>query len=110
MAKQIIALTKSTDGTTLSVTAAMWFPITAGAKPVTANSAWTGASAAENTAIQNGSVLEEVRTFSFSVGEAAATIKATMQQAWTARNGQLNGIGPNVYNGIFFDSATGWSA
>jgi len=110
MAKQVIVLQRSTNGTQQTIQAAFWFAITSGAAPVTANSAWAGASAAENQAIQNGSVLEEVQALTVPIGLAAANIKATLQQAWTERNNQLAGIGPNVFSGVFFDSGTGWSA
>lgn len=110
MAKELIVLTRNSNGTEETFSVAMWYSITSGALAVTANSAWSGASSAENSAIANGSVIEEVRSFTFPVGEPATAIKATLQQAWTERNAQLGGVGPAVYEGIFLDSATGWSA
>src|SRR6185437_3509073 len=108
-AKQIIVLGESQNGTTVTIQAAFWYPITAGALAQTKGSVWTGASAAENTAIQNGSVLEEVQNFTFPVGATPTTIKDVLNKAWTQRNTALAGIGPNQFNGIFFDSVTGWS-
>lgn len=110
MAKQIIALQQSSNGTDVSYQVAFWFPITSGAQTQTAGSAWTGASAAENQAIQNGSVKEEIVGYTFPVGTPATAIKAILQQAWTERNAQINGVGPNQFYGVFFDSVTGWSA
>lgn len=108
--KQIIVLQHQVSETQQTVTAAFWHAITSGAAPVTNNSAWSGASSAENTAIQNGSVLEELHSFAFPVGVLATTIKDVFANAWKNRNAQLNGVGPNVYMGIFDDSSTGWSA
>lgn len=110
MAKELIVLTRNSNGTEETFSVAMWYSITSGALPVTSNSAWSGASSAENTAIQNGSVIEEVRSFTFPVGTPSSAIKATLQQAWTERQAQLGGVGPAVYQGVFFDSSTGWSA
>lgn len=109
-AKQIIVLGQSQNGTTVTIQAAFWYPITSGLLPQTAGSRWTGASAAENTAIQNGSVLEEIQSFSFPVGTTSTTIKDVLNKAWTQRNTALGGIGPNQFNGVFFDSVSGWSA
>ena len=109
MAKQIIVLSQNSNGTTINYSFAFWFAITSG--PATSgNSVWTGASAAENAAITSGTVKEEVQSFSFAIGTPAATIKSVVNQAWTERNSQINGIGPNQFYGVFFDSATGWSA
>jgi hypothetical protein len=110
MAKQIVVLSQDSNGTEVSYTVALWFPITSGARVQTSGSVWTGASAAENSAIQAGTVKEETVGRSFPVGTTAAAIKSVLQQMWTERNAQINGIGPNVFYGIFFDSVTGWSA
>lgn len=110
MAKRVIVLTRSSDGTTQNISAAFWYPITSGAQAVTQNSAWSGASAAENTAIQNGSVIEEVRSFSFPVGQGPTDIKDVLLQAWNERDAQISGIGPAIYQGVYNDSSTGWSA
>lgn len=110
MAKQIIVLGTSQNGTTQSISATFWYAITSSPQTRTAGSVWAGASAAENTAIQAGTVLEEVQSFQFPVGTATATIKDVLNKAWTQRNNALGGIGPAQYNGVFFDSATGWSA
>lgn len=111
MAKEIIALSQDSDGTNQTIQFAMWYQITSGVEPrPTFVSAWTGASAADNTALQNGTVKEEIYVHTFPIGTPAANIKAVVNQAWTQRNAQLNGIGRNQFYGVFFDSATGWSA
>lgn len=111
MAKEIIALSTTPNGSTIILQVAFWYSITSGAvsRP-TLTSQWTGASTAENTAIQNGTVIEEVEVFSFPLNATATTIKDVLNKRWTVRNGELNGQGPNIYYGIFFDSVTGWSA
>lgn len=108
-AKQIIVLGQQQTGTEIVINVVFWYPITSGALAQTKGSAWTGASAAENTSIQNGSVLEEGQSFSFPVGTTSTTIKDVLNKAWTQRNTALGGVGPNMFNGIFFDSVTGWS-
>lgn len=114
MAKQVIVLTKSSSESEVTYTCAMWYAITSGIRTQTAGSAWVpngssaGASAAENTAIQNGTVLEEVQTFTFPVSTPSADMEAYILQAWTNRNAQINGVGPNQYYGTFHDSTTGW--
>lgn len=110
MAKQIIILGVSTTPVLQSINCVLWYPITSGKVAVSGVSTWSGASAAENTAIQNGSVLEEVNSFQFPVGYATASIKTFLQQYWANRNTAINGVGPGLYNGVFDDSATGWSA
>ena len=111
MAKQIIILDQVSNGTSLTVNIAFWYPITAGARVQTNGSVWSGASAVDNTAIQAGTVKEELQSFTFAIGTPTASIKPVLQQIWTARNTQLNGIGPNQLFGIFYDpTGGGWSA
>jgi len=110
MAKQIIVLGVSQSSTQFQVNALFWYPITSGIQTRTSGSQWSGASSAENLAIQNGTVLEEGQSFAFPVGTLTATIKDVLNKAWTQRNSALGGIGPNLYNGVFYDSATLWSA
>lgn len=110
MAKQIVVLGQSQNGTSINISAIFWYPITSGLQTRTSGSSWNGATAAENTAIQNGSVLEEMGSYSFPVGTNATTIKDVLNKAWAQRNATIGGIGPATYNGVFFDSGTGWSA
>jgi hypothetical protein len=108
--KQVIVIQQSTNGDQVCYQVANWYPISSGAQAQTAGSRWTGASTAENTAIQNGSVLEEVNQRCFPVAQDVTTIKATLQRFWAVRNGQIGGIGPAQFQGVFFDSVSGWSA
>jgi hypothetical protein len=114
MAKQIIVLTQQTSESVVNYNVLFWFPVTSGIRTQTAGSSWVangtsaGASAAENTAIQNGTVLEEPHSFAFPVSTPVATIEATLQQAWANRNVQVNAIGQNKFYGFFWDGTT-WS-
>src|SRR5277367_6269330 len=106
MAKEIIVLSQSSNGTQVNYNGLFWFAITSKAVPQTAGSAWvaeagvsTGPSGAENTAIQNGSVKEEPWGYSFPVATPISAIEAFLQQAWTNRNAQLNGVGGYQYYG-----------
>lgn len=110
MAKQIIVLGVAQNGTQMSVSAVFWYPIASAALTRTAGSVWAAASVAENQAIQNGTVLEESQNFPFPVGTATTTIKDVLNKAWTQRNTAIGGVGPNLYNGVFFDSVSQWSA
>lgn len=110
MAKEIIVLTQSTNGTNVDYRIAFWYPITAGVATTSLGSVWAGASAAENNAILAGTVVEETFSYAFPVGTPATAIKPVLQQVWIDRNAQIGGIGPNIFFGVFFDSISGWSA
>lgn len=107
--KQMIVIKQATNGADVCYTIANWYVITTGQQAQTAGSVWTGASAAENTSIQNGSILEEINTQCFPVGQDVTSIKSVLQKFWSVRNGQIGGIGPAQFQGVFFDSVTGWS-
>lgn len=113
-AKKIVVLSQGSDGIMVTYSAAFWFPITGTPRPRTDGSQWiasgtsSGASAAENTAIQNGTVQEEVKAFSFPVGLPVASIEAYLMQYWANRNAQINGVGGNQYYGAAYDGST-WS-
>ncbi len=110
MAKQIVVTSYSQNDTQFTIGCVFWYPITIGARTQTAGSSWSGASPAENAAIQAGTVLEEGQSFTFPVGTLVATIKDTLNKAWTQRNTAIGGIGPNQYFGVFYDGTTLWSA
>lgn len=111
MAKRIIVLGTQQLNGQVSVDCVMWFAITSGARVTTAGSQWTGRSAAENTAILAGTVIEERRGLNYPQGLAVASIKAALEQEWTVRNAALNGLGPAQNADLFFDPATGgWSS
>lgn len=107
MANQIIVTGSTNSGIMLSLNLVFWYPISTGAKATSGVSAWSGASTAENTAIQNGSILEETTTFQFPNGLSAASIEAFLLQYWTNRNNQINGVGPGQYASFGYNG-TSW--
>jgi hypothetical protein len=109
MANQIIILGSSTSNGMLSLQLVFWFPISSGQKVAAGVSAWPNASVAENTAIQNGSILEEQGGFSFPVGLPAANIEAYLLQYWTNRNAQIGGVGPGQYQNFGYNGSA-WVA
>jgi hypothetical protein len=107
MANQIIVLGASLNSVMLNVSVVLWYSITSGAKTVPGVSAWPNASAAENTAIQNGSILEESTSFQFPVGTPTATMEAYLLQYWTNRNAQIAGVGPAQFANFGYNG-TAW--
>lgn len=111
--KQIIVLDARFSETEVSYRCVFWFPITAQPVTQTAGSVWVasgtsaGASAAENAAIQGGTIKEEAQVFTFPVGTPVSAIEAYLQAYWARRNGQINGQGANQFYGAFFDG-TAW--
>jgi hypothetical protein len=110
MAKQIVILGYTQDQQITNVDCVFWFPVSSGQLAQADGSVWAGASTAESTAIQNGSVLEERRVVSFPTGLDVTSMKATLQSAWNSRNTAIAGKGPSLFNGVFLDGTTGWSA
>ena len=108
--KQIICMGLTSDGIEQQFSVLFWFPITSGAKAQANGSAWSGASPSENAAIEAGTVLEVAESYTFPTGMPVAGIKTYLQQEWANRNTQIAGAGPATDQGVFFDSATGWSA
>jgi len=108
MAARIIILGSSINSVFLTANCVFWYPITSGQKATTGVSAWPGASAAENAAIQNGSILEETITFPFPTGLPVPNLQAFLLQYWTNRNAQINGVGPGLYANAGYDSVSGW--
>jgi len=113
--KRIIVLTQSTNETQVGYSGLFWIPVASGVRTQTTGSAWlangssTGATSAENTAILNGTIAEVAWDYSFPVGTPVATIEAFLQQAWTNKNDEVNGIGANQYYGSWWDG-TAWSS
>jgi hypothetical protein len=113
--KQVIVLSESSNGTDVNYTVLFWYPITLNPVSRSSGSVWAasgtslGASSAENTAVLNGSIYEEVRSFTFPVGTPIAAIQSVLQQAWTKRNAQIAGQGGNQFYGSYFDGSV-WSS
>jgi hypothetical protein len=112
MSKQIIVMGVGiSNGLWVPSDCLFWFPITSGKQPQTAGSAWTGASAAENAAIQSGAVLEERTTIQLPYNNDATANETSLLQYWTNRNAQINGRGPAQAQGTYYDPASGgWTA
>lgn len=114
MAKQIIILeTNPQDGGYLSVRFAMWFPVAAGKevpRPEITSSAWKQALTADITALQVGSVIEEVNNVRFANTQTAAQIKTALVAQYGSRKTYLDAL-PFVgqYYGTFYDG-TAWSS
>jgi hypothetical protein len=113
--KRIIVLTQSSNETEINYSGLFWIPVTSGIRTQTSGSSWVangssvGASTAENTAIQNGTISEVGWNFSFPVGTPVATIEVFLQQAWANKDVQINGIGPNQFYGSWWDG-TSWAS
>jgi hypothetical protein len=109
MANEIVVIKTSTSNNMLNLTMVFWYPITSGQLAITGTSAWANASAAENTAIQNGSILEEVQSFSFPVGLNFTYVQFYLLQYWTNRNADLGGVGPGLYENAGYNGSA-WVA
>lgn len=106
---KVIVLGKSTSGAWDTFNFLFWFDITSGAKASLNGSAWANATAADNAAIQNGSVLEEAQSITFPAGLAAANgpaVQAYIDRAWTNRNSEIGGVGPGQFANVT-ESQTG---
>ena len=114
MAKSIIVLdTNPTDGGSIFVRCAMWFPVAAGKDwPLGSGSGsvWAGASAAEIQAIQVGQVIEEVKSYSFPSTTTVPNIKTALVNNYTSRNTYLaTQPAKGQYYGVYFENSS-WSA
>lgn len=109
--KEIIVLAQSSNGTTVIYNVLFWFPISTNPQTQSGGSSWTasgtstGATTAENAAIQAGTIKEESQPFSFPVGTPVSAIESILQQAWTKRNAEIGGIGGNQFYGSFWDGS-----
>lgn len=111
MAKQIIILrvTKGPGGDD-NVSYLFWLAVASGREVpgVNPTSAWSGASLLENTAIANGSVIEEPYSRQYPVSATATQIRNDLVAKFNARQAEIAALpDPNKYNGRFYDPATG---
>ena len=111
MAKQIIILNQI-PGPGIVFQYALWAVVPTARQAFYAKSgavsAWSGASAAENTVIAAGQVAETVRTQGWPTGTTLAVIKAALQADFTAWQAQVNGVNNWTQFGTFFDG-TSWT-
>lgn len=114
MAKQIIVLeTNPADGGFNNLKVVFWFAIPSNRRvPIPSKvSVWEGASIAETTALQDGSVLEEIHNIKVPASYTGTEQKAVLNKAFTDRAAYLAAQPFKLqFAGVFFDSVTGWSA
>lgn len=114
MAKEVVVLrTFLGPGGDRNVNFLLWLSVPAGSEiPIPGGTSdWAGASAAENTAIANGQILEEVYSTQYPQTMTVAQIKADLVSRYNARQAQVTARpNPNQFYGVFFDSVSGWSA
>lgn len=104
--KRVVWLTTQTVAGGYSVNYLLWITTTSpvGGK----NSAWTGASAAENAATSSGVFIEVNRTEFFPSGTTLANAQAFMVNDWvTQQSTQTASVQPGAFLGDFYDG-TGW--
>ena len=72
----------------------------------TRKSAWDGATAADNTNLQNGSVAEQVITQRVPPGTNISQIETYLQNVWTNYQNQITNNNPWVHYGSTWDGTT----
>lgn len=110
MSKQIIVLDQNSGEVgTFSLRVAFWIPQNpALPNPGITASSWSGASNPELVALQNGTILEVVRAYTFPIATPVATVKSTLNAAYAALVAALPS--KSAYYGVFYDSVSFWSA
>ena len=81
--------------------AAIWGP--------TRNSAWLGALAADNTALQNGSVVERVEMIQGQQGWTRAQLQTEAGTRWQRYQDYINSNNPWVFYGTQLDPSGTWT-
>jgi hypothetical protein len=69
-------------------------------------SAWKDALPADNTALQNGSVVESTGHVAFPPGGSMAQTQAELQVRWNAFQNEINAANPWRYYGSTWDGTT----
>lgn len=126
MSKEIIVLEVSKpNGSDLNVHWLFWlYPVSGREVPLPVQhnndgsvsatpiySIWRGASTADQAALGSGTTIEEEYSAQYPAGSTKAQIQADLVSKYNARAAQLaSQQNPNQFYGVFFDSATGWSA
>ena len=72
-------------------------------------SAWKDASAADITALQNGSVTERVDSTTMNNGDTLNTAMTRLQAIWTAFQAEITAANPWVRYGSFMDTSNSWT-
>jgi hypothetical protein len=71
-----------------------------------AKSAWTGATAADNTNLQSGAIAEKIITQRVPPGTSIAQIETFLQNQWTAFQNEITNANPWVHYGSTWDGTT----
>jgi hypothetical protein len=71
-----------------------------------ATSAWKDATAADNQALQNGSVVENTQTWRVTAGSTLAQIEAHLQTQWQAYQTYITNFNPWIHYGSTWDGTT----
>lgn len=104
---RIIVLDRDNDNTYNFL---MWADVPAARQSHYANasavSAWSGAQAADNTALQNGSVVELKTSQRIPTGASLAAIQAFLAAKWTDYQAQINSYNPWQRYGTTWDGTT----
>lgn len=110
MARLIIILDKQDAGGDIGFKVAFWASVPAARQTflvdATRKSAVVGLSAAELTAIQNGSVLEKVDSFRFPAGTTITQVQAALLVAYNAFQSDVTNLNPWQRYGTFWDGTT----
>lgn len=113
MAKQIIILTTNPrDGGRIQIAAVYWFavPLNRRIPAPNASSQYASASGAEISALQDGSVLEEVRNMELPSSYTTGQIKTALEKDYADRAAYLAAQPFKLqYAGVSWDGAN-WSA
>jgi len=71
-----------------------------------AKSRWNAATAADNTALQNGSVVEKLAVERVPPGTSIAQIETFLQQRWTDYQNLITNFNPWIHYGSTWDGTT----
>jgi len=113
MAKNIIVLKQKNDNGYIEVQYLFWLAVPVAMQTFfaddTKKSIWLGAITADNTALQNGSVLEILGTSSYTLGTSTAVIGADLLNKFNSSQTLLNNNNNYHFYGTYYDSVTGWT-
>ena len=119
MAKQIIILDISENqGGISNIRCVFWFSVSSAFPNSGFVSAYPGITGADQTALNNGTVIEEIHQFQFpntSIVNTWSTVEAVLLAFYNARKSYRAGTtvalpDPGAKYQIYNDSSTGWSA
>jgi hypothetical protein len=113
MSKQVMALALSQpQGGFQAYTYILWFPVPVGKElpQPQFRSAWPDINSKDPalvTALQQGTMIEEVYGTTLPASLTSAQLQVVLQAAWSSRSAYLAGVPPaGSYYGFFFDGTT----